>query len=248
MESSTQTYSPADVQPGSSSGVLECAAVVLEAERFSAMAQMARAMSHAARNAMQGGQACLHILGFKLADRPDLTDLLDRIQASQDRLLGIFNDLTEYAGPLNLAVESCDLVEILKSVRSAAIAAKAQNDIKIELKTDEKPRLARVDPKLTYRAFERLMLDALHAGATTIVVQIAPTSITNPNSLTVELIDNRQKFGENECKRYFEPFASRADNLGAAFAMRVVAMQGGQVAAAVGSPFGAKITITLPCS
>ncbi len=246
MESSNQA--DASAEPVSLSGVPECSAAAIEAERFAAMSQMARAMSHSARNAMQGGQACLHILGFKLADRPEFTELLDRIQASQDRLLGIFNDLIEYAGPLNLALESCDLVEILQSVWTAAIADKSQNEISFEVKTDEKPSFIRADRKLTQRAFERLLLDSREAGATTILVQIAPTSFTNPNFLTVELIDNRQKFGENECSKYFEPFASRADNLGAAFARRVIVTQGGRVSAAVGSPPGAKITITLPCS
>ncbi len=246
MESATQASLPADASSDAVRSGSVYSAAEIEAERFRAMAQMARAMGHSARNAMQSGHACLQILGFKLADRPDLIEMLDRVQTSQDRLLAIFNELNEYCATPQLQLEACQMSELMQSAVRLARDARPGNDVDIQISAIESRQTLRIDPKLMQRGLMRLLLDAMDAGASTIVARQIPSGAESVGNVSVEISDNRPRFGEIEAQKYFEPFAGRADNLGAAFAKRVVELHGCQMSVDGASQHGAKITFTLP--
>ncbi len=84
----------------------------LNAERLAAIGQMCAGLAHESRNALQRSQACLEMLALKLGDRPDTLKLIGRIQQAQDDLHRLYEDVREYAAPINLLLRDCNLAEI----------------------------------------------------------------------------------------------------------------------------------------
>ena len=52
----------------------------LDSERMAAIGQMCAGLAHESRNALQRSQACLEMLAIRLSGRPELKNLIDRIQ------------------------------------------------------------------------------------------------------------------------------------------------------------------------
>ena len=57
-------------------------------------------------------QACLQMLANRAVDREDLLDLVDRIQAAQDHLLHLYENVRGYAATIRLEPEPGDLADL----------------------------------------------------------------------------------------------------------------------------------------
>jgi PAS domain S-box-containing protein len=84
----------------------------LQAERLAAVGQMVAGLAHEGRNALQRSQACISILAQRLEDRPAELELLDRLQKAQDDLYHLYEEVREYAAPVNLRLRRCRLAEV----------------------------------------------------------------------------------------------------------------------------------------
>ncbi|HZW33507.1 MAG TPA: PAS domain S-box protein, partial [Isosphaeraceae bacterium] len=84
----------------------------LQAERLAAIGEMVAGLSHESRNALHRSQVCLEMLGLEVEDRPEALNLIARLQAAQDDLYHLFEDVRSYAAPIHLEMRACDLAEI----------------------------------------------------------------------------------------------------------------------------------------
>src|SRR5207302_1301931 len=84
----------------------------VQMERLAAIGQTAAGLAHEARNALQRIQSCLSILGLRLQDQPDCQNILARAQKGQDDLSRLFNEVRDYAAPLRLDLQPCDLADV----------------------------------------------------------------------------------------------------------------------------------------
>src|SRR5208282_208636 len=87
-----------------------------QSERLAAIGEMVAGLAHESRNAMQRMQACLEMLALAVQDRPEALDLLNRMQAAQDRLHHLHEEVREYAAPIVL---NCAPVRLDRIVRDA---------------------------------------------------------------------------------------------------------------------------------
>ncbi len=74
----------------------------LQAERLAAIGEMVAGLSHESRNALHRSQVCLEMLTFEVEDRPEALQLIARLQAAQDDLYRVFEDVRTYAAPIAL--------------------------------------------------------------------------------------------------------------------------------------------------
>ena len=71
---------------------------VLQAERLAAIGQMTAGLAHESRNALQRAQSCLEMLARRVADRPEVLDLVDGIQEAQDDLHRLYEEVGRLRG------------------------------------------------------------------------------------------------------------------------------------------------------
>ncbi|MCZ6684295.1 MAG: PAS domain S-box protein, partial [Planctomycetota bacterium] len=81
----------------------------LQAERLAAIGETIAGLAHESRNAFQRSQACLEMLALELENRPDQLELVDRTQRALDHLHRLYEEVRDYAAPINLDRQSCDL-------------------------------------------------------------------------------------------------------------------------------------------
>src|SRR5262249_54555162 len=74
----------------------------LKATRLAAIGQMTAGLAHESRNALQLIQASLEMLALEVEDRPEAMELVESIQAAEDRLHRLFEDVRGYAAPIQL--------------------------------------------------------------------------------------------------------------------------------------------------
>jgi two-component system sensor kinase FixL len=70
-----------------------------EVQRLAAIARAAVALTHEGRNALQRSQACLEMLALEVQDRPKALDLVRRIQAAQDDLARLCEEVRRTVAP-----------------------------------------------------------------------------------------------------------------------------------------------------
>ena len=81
----------------------------LQSERLAAIGEMVAGLAHESRNALQRGQACLEMLALEVGDRPRAMELVGRQQQAQDDLHRLYEEVRDYAAPIQLEPRSCDL-------------------------------------------------------------------------------------------------------------------------------------------
>ena len=87
---------------------------LLQSERLAAIGQMVTGLAHESRNAFQRSQACLELLELEIEDRPEAVELIHRIQRAQDHIYNLYDEVRNFAAPLNMRMESCDLSILFK--------------------------------------------------------------------------------------------------------------------------------------
>ena len=78
---------------------------LMQTERLAAIGEMVAGLAHESRNALHRSQVCLEMLALDVEDRPEALNLIARLQAAQDDLYHLFEDVRSYAAPIHL--EGC---------------------------------------------------------------------------------------------------------------------------------------------
>ena len=92
----------------------EAEARLIQAERLAAIGKAMTGLAHESRNALQRGQANLELLSLLVQDRPEALDLVRRMQKVQSDLHRLYEEVRQYAAPLNLTIEPRDVCELIR--------------------------------------------------------------------------------------------------------------------------------------
>jgi PAS domain S-box-containing protein len=224
----------------------------LQAERLAAIGQMVTGLAHESRNALQRSQACIEMLALEVSDRPAALDLIRRLQAAQDHLTHLYEDVRGYAAPLRL--DRRDVA--LNTIWQAAWSHLHQHPRHAEAELVESiacpPGPCHVDVFRLEQVFRNIFENALAAGTAPVRIDIAcqPSRIDGQEAVEVSIRDHGGGLDPEARQRLFEPFfttKTRGTGLGMAIVRRIVEAHGGRVA--VGDPDGlpgVEILLTLP--
>lgn len=228
-------------------------AQVVRAERLAAIGQVVAGLAHESRNALQRSQACLSLLGLRLADRPDVADLLERAQRAQDDLHRLYEGVLHYAAPVRVEAESCDLAPVWREAWADLVETAGWGKAElVEAGNETEPR-ALADCFHMRRVFRNLFENARAAvtGPLRVTIGWGPAELAGRPALRVSVRDNGPGFSPATRGRLFETFFTtkvRGTGLGLALCKRVVDEHGGRIEAGPGDGPGAEIIITLPRS
>lgn len=223
----------------------------LQSERLAAMGQMVGVLTHESRNALQITQANLEMLAMDLPENTDMLDYVDKIQASQDRLHNLFEELRTFAGPMVLDCESCKLDRIVE--RALGQLTEAGIDKQVHLRQESRGVDLRcaVDQLRMERVFCNLLDNSLAACPDPVAIRAfwTDTRLDNHPALELTLRDNGPGLSGELRQRVFEPFFTtkpKGTGLGMAITKRIIESHGGRIAVGNDQRAGAEFIITLP--
>jgi PAS domain S-box-containing protein len=230
----------------------------LHAERLAAIGQLAAGLAHESRNCLQRSQACLTMLGYRLADQPEALQLLRRAQRAQDDLHRLYEEVREYAAPLRLDLHPCRLSEVWRQGWENLLPGQTSSEPAAPARAPAATLVeetATVDLEVTaspfhlIQVFRNLFDNALGAGTSRVTVRCTPVELDHREAVQVAVADNGTGFAKEERQRAFEDFFTtkvRGTGLGLAICKRIIEAHGGRISVGEAAPPGAVILITLP--
>lgn len=226
------------------------AAKVQQSERLAAIGQMVTGLAHESRNVLQRSHACLEALLLDIEDRPEALKQAHRIQNALDRLHILYEEVRNYAAPINLDREVVDLVRLTSTAWynletrwrdfGTTLAMNCLHPADAIIFADRH----RLDQVLT-----NLLQNAIDAAgpAGAICCTIARTPNNTHCSLTIE--DNGPGISGERFSRIFEPFfttKSKGTGLGLAITRRIIEAHQGTIQVDRSELGGARMRISLP--
>jgi len=226
---------------------------VLQAERLATIGRVATALTHECRNALQRSQACLSMLNYRVQDRPEALELLNRLEQAQDDLARLFDNVRGYAAPLRLQPRLANLGDIWRKAWADLEVQRQGRFTELREETAAVDLRCAVDPFQIKQVFRNLLENALHASGDNALIRIgaAEARLQGRPAVQVRVCDNGPGFTAEQRRCAFEAFYStklQGTGLGLAICQRIVEGHGGRIAVAETTGPGAEILINLPRS
>ena len=226
---------------------------VLQGERLAAIGQMVAGLAHESRNALQCSQACLEMLAIELEDRPEALELVDRIQKAQNHLHHLYEEVRNYAAPIHLQRQVCNIAHVWRDTWTHLEAERRQKNVRLCEEVQDVPMTCKADPQALEQLFRNVVENAISACPEpgTIVIRCARTEFEGQEAIRIFVRDDGPGFSVEDRGRAFEPFfttKTRGTGLGLPIARRIAEAHGGTIAIGDTTLPGAEIVVTLPCS
>ena len=223
----------------------------LQSERLAAIGQMMTGLAHESGNALARSQACLEMLAFEVETQPKALNLITRIQAAQDHLKQLYDEVRNYAAPLKLQLEAWNLSHIWRQAwENLHLLRQGKNATLLE-EPDGFDLRCSVDQFRLGQVFRNILENALAACQEPVEIKVLCTraEIDGQPAVRIAFRDNGPGLNIEQRQHIFDPFfttKTKGTGLGMAIAKRIVEAHGGQIAVGSGSDRGAEILITLP--
>jgi PAS domain S-box-containing protein len=219
-----------------------------QAERLAAIGETMAALVHESRNALQRGKASLEMLRLEVEDRPEALKFAGRVEKAQEDLHQLFEEVRQWAAPLHLRRELCNLCDVWRETWSLVRQAHPQRGVKLVEDVAGEP-LCLADELAVGRVFRNIFENALEVSPEggKIALHCAVESGYQGGDIVITIRDEGAGLTSEQQRRIFEPFfttKTKGTGLGMAIAQRIVHSHGGAIAAS--SPSGAQIEIRLP--
>jgi signal transduction histidine kinase len=221
----------------------------LQAERLAAIGQMAAGLAHEGRNALQRAKGCLERLRFRLEGQPECLDLLARMQAAQDDLNRLYEEVREYAAPIRLDPRACDLRQVWREAWADLAPERSGRQAELQEEDGGLDLECVADPFRLKQVLRNLLENALAAGGQRLVIRCSEGELEGHPAVQVAVCDDGPGFAPDQGGRLFEPFYTtrvKGTGLGLAICKRLVEAHGGRIRAGAGPAPGAEVVITLP--
>jgi PAS domain S-box-containing protein len=221
--------------------------MALQAERLATIGRTIAGLAHEGRNALQRMQATLSMLTSRVEYDRRALELIERMQRAQDDLHRLFEDVRNYAGPIQLAPEFIDV---------GAAVSDAWGELKsegIELVAEVVERVPDcvADPYRMRQVFRNLLENAVAVTRppAPVVFRCRTAEIEGAPAVCVTIRDHGPGFGPEQFEKAFEPFyttKTRGTGLGLSICRRIVEAHGGRIALANAPGGGAEVSVYLP--
>jgi signal transduction histidine kinase len=225
---------------------------LLQAERLAAIGKAITGLAHESRNALQRGQANLELLALMVQNQPEALDLVKRLQRVQTELHRLYEDVRQYAAPLNLNEERCDLRQVLHDAWDELAPHRGERDASMQFVEDADVDLrCSLDRFQMNQAFRNILENSLAAAADPVRISVSfeADRINGREAVRVSLRDNGPGISRNHAANVFDEFfttKTKGTGLGLAIVKRIIEAHGGHVYVNPTIQEGAEIRITLP--
>jgi PAS domain S-box-containing protein len=213
----------------------------VQAERLAAIGQMMTGLAHESRNALQRSQACLGMLARRVANAPELLELIAGIQEAQYDLGRLYESVRSYAAPLNLRLQTVDVSRVLEEAWSHLETERRNRDARLELVKLAENLVCQADAFTIEQVFRNLLENCLSLchDPVRIEARFMETNLEGFPALLVLLSDNGPGFSVDAQQHIFEPFFTtkiHGSGLGMPIAKRIVDAHRGELRLASPQP------------
>ena len=223
----------------------------LQRGRLAAIGETMAGLVHESRNALQRSKACLEMLALEVEDRPEALKLVTRVQHAQDYLQQLYEEVREYAAPIKLNREPCDLAHLWHETwdHLAQLREGKQIDLREELNIEK--RIVSIDRFAIGQVFRNILENAISVSPPGGEIRLccSGTRFHNRPAISVGICDQGPGLTLEQRKRIFEPFfttKTKGTGLGMAIAQRIVESHGGRINLGPADQAGAEIIVILP--
>lgn len=229
---------------------------VLQKERLAAIGEAMTGLAHESRNALQRSQACLEMLEKRVRDRPEVADLIARIQSAQDHLHHLYEEVRGYAAPMPLTRQPVDLGGVVEAAWLHLDRQRGGKNIRWHRENGRGEWTCAVDPFAIEQALRNVLENAIAAvgDSGAIEARFQDSTLNGRPAVRITIADDGPGLDGEQRQRIFEPFFTtkvKGTGLGMAICRRIIESHGGVVAVddpEPGGPGGARIVIELPRS
>lgn len=220
-------------------------------ERLAAIGQAMQGLSNEGRNSLQRAQGCIDLLRCKVENDAEATKLLNRIERSQRRLIGLYEEVRAYAAPVRLQRGTCALDALVEEVWSTV--APANRRVTLQHLPAPVNVACDIDADAMRQVFTSLLVNALSAESETAKIEIKYEGgqLDRRPAISVLINDDGVGIPDHDRERVFEPFfttKTRGTGLGLASCRRIVEAHRGQIEIVDPVLGGTSIRMTLPAS
>jgi signal transduction histidine kinase len=221
-----------------------------QAERLAAVGETMTGLIHEGRNALQRSKACLEMLALEVEDRPSALDLVARAERAQDELHRLYEEVRQYAAPVNLRRELCDLGEIWRETWSHLGHVHREKDLILREQVTA-DLTCYIDRFAIGQVLRNVLENAIQASPEggEVMIKCDEDSLDGRPSLSCRVCDAGPGMNAEQRKRIFEPFfttKTKGTGLGMAISQRIVQTHNGWISVADRDGPGAEIILTLP--
>lgn len=224
----------------------------LQSERLAAIGQTVTGLAHESRNAFQRSQACLELLAIELEDRPEQLELVSRIQRALDHLHKLYEEVRDYAAPIKLDRQLCDLAHLWRDAWSHLEVSRAGKRVDLREAIECINLASHVDWFALGQVFRNIFENAIAACAEPGEIQVSccETTLSDQPAISIRIHDNGAGIPSDARGRVFDAFfttKTKGTGLGMAIARRIVEAHGGVIELGNQNE-GAEFVIVLPRS
>ena len=220
---------------------------LIQSERLAAIGQMVTGLAHESRNALQRSRACLDMLSLDLESAPEQQDLVRRSRSALLELQTLYEEVRNYAAPIQLERSRQSLPKILNEVwgnlvdqwRSLHVHLVVKCDSDLEINCD-KHRIGQVVRNL----FENSLCVSPKNSQIHVVCEVIQDE--NHPLVRVAVTDQGPGLNEEQMAKIFEPFfttKTKGTGLGMAICQRILEAHGGRIYVADTREHGGGATI-----
>lgn len=221
----------------------------LQAVRLAAIADAMTGLSHECRNALQRGQASVDMLMDELSGNSSAILLIERIQAAQDDLQRLYEDVKSYAQPVRLSKSVFHLEDVACAAWEELLARHVVNGATLSQSIDAENTMLKADSNALRTVFRNLLENSLAARCdAAIEVSYRDASNSAESALIVTVSDNGPGIADGIREKVFDEFFTtrmRGTGLGLTICRRLVTAHHGTIGLApTGS--GTELLMVLP--
>ena len=226
---------------------------LLQAERLAAIGQMMTGLVHESRNALQRSEACLEMLSLNLEGQQDSLDLVARVQKAQKKVHELFEEVRNYAAPIQLQRADHDLRDVLEETWENLVWTRQGRTVSFNLPAAGSTPRCSVDASRLEQVFRNIFENSLAASADPVRIDIAwkPTKLDDRPAWKLSIADNGPGLSPEQRQNIFEPFFTTkptGTGLGMAISKRIIDEHDGTIAVSDTHSEGTEIVITLPAN
>jgi two-component system, NtrC family, sensor histidine kinase HydH len=226
----------------------EAEANVRRTERLAALGQLTAGLAHELRNPMGTMKASAEMLARQVADSgPVAVELAGYISSEVDRTNSLITRFLEFARPLQIRRETCDLNELAEKTVRRVEREQAGSGISLHLNLAPELRPIAADGELLERALANLLVNAIQASpqGSTVTLKTRPTG----HGVEIAVIDRGSGIAPELLEQVFNPFfTTKKDGvgLGLAIVSKIVDEHGGHLSVTSEPGKGTHFLVDLP--